>query len=71
MYGHLFEKIILIRSSPLRPQKDDDEQFANHLQMYVSRTFSKAKKICNMRRIPNGLKIPFIQMENIFFPIYW
>ena len=40
--------------------------------MYVSKTFIKVKNICIMRRIPsNELKIPFIQMENIFFPIYW
>ena len=35
--------------------------------MYVSRTFTKAKNyICNIWRIPNQLKIPFIQMEKIF-----
>ena len=34
--------------------------------MYVSRTFTKAKKTRNMHRIPNELKIPFIQMEIMF-----
>ena len=52
MHGHLFEKIFLVCFSPLSPQaeqKEDDEHFANHLQMYVSRTFTKAKKsvICS------------------------
>ena len=34
--------------------------------MYVSRTFTKTKKNRNMHRIPNELKIPFIQMETMF-----
>ena len=41
------KKIFLICFSPLSPQaewKEDDEHFANHLQMYVIRTFTKAKK---------------------------
>ena len=44
--GHLFEKIFLVCFSPLSPQaeqKEDDEHFANHLQMYINRTFTKAK----------------------------
>ena len=62
IHGPLFEKIFLVCFSPLSPQveqKEDDENF-NHLQMYVrSRTFtSYGQKICNMRRIPNELKIP-------------
>ena len=47
MHGYLFEKIFLVCISPLSPQaeyKKDDEHFANHLQMYLSRTFTKAKK---------------------------
>ena len=38
---------VLFCFSPLSPQaeyKKDDEHFANHLQMYLSRTFTKAKK---------------------------
>ena len=44
--GHLFEKIFLVCFSLLSLQaekKEDDEHFANHFQMYVSRTFTKAK----------------------------
>ena len=52
--------------------KENDEHFANHLQMYVSKTFTKAKKSVLCAEYPsNELKILFIQIENIFFPIYW
>ena len=47
IHGHLFEKIFLVCFSPLSSQveqKEDDEHFANHLQMYVRRTFTKAQK---------------------------
>ena len=47
IHGLLFQKIFLICFSPLSPQveqKEDDKYFANHLHMYVSRTFTKAKK---------------------------
>ena len=40
IYGHLFEKTFLICFSHLSPQaekREDDEYFANHLQIYVSR----------------------------------
>ena len=73
IHGHLFGKIFLVCFSPLSSQaeyKEYDERFANHLQIYVGRTFTKAKKICNMLRIPNELKILFIQMENISFSIH-
>ena len=30
-----------------------------------------SKKICIMCKIPNELKIPIIQMENIFVLVYW
>ena len=43
---HLFEKISLVVFSLLSTQaeyKKHDEHFANHLQMYVGRTFTKAK----------------------------
>ena len=60
--------------SPLslqKEQKQDDEHFANHLQMNVSKTFTKAKKFVLFAEYPsNELKIPFIQMENMFFTIY-
>ena len=47
------------------------EYFANHLQTYVSKTFPKAKKYVLCAEYPsNELKIIFIQMENIFLPIY-
>ena len=40
--------------------------------MYASKTFIKAKKSVLCAEYPsNKLKIPFIQMENIFFRIYW
>ena len=71
---HLFEKNFHICFSPLSPQaeqKEDDENFPNHVQMYVSKTFTKAKKSVLCAEYPcNELKIPFIQMENIFFTIY-
>ena len=47
VHGHLFEKTLLICFSPLSPQaeqKGNDEHFADHLQMYVTRAFTKAKK---------------------------
>ena len=48
IHGHLFEekKNFLIWFSLLFPQeewKEDDEHFANHVQIYVSRTSPKAK----------------------------
>ena len=53
-------------------EKKDDEHFANHLQMYVSKTFTKANKSVLCAEYPsNELKIPFIKMENMFFTIYW
>ena len=47
IHGHLFEKIFLVYFSPLSPQaeqKEDGEHFANHLQMYVSRTLVSRPK---------------------------
>ena len=70
---HLFEKNFLICFSPLSPQaewKEDDEHFANHLQMYVSKTFTKTKKsVLCPEYSSNELTIPFIQMENMFFTV--
>ena len=40
--------------------------------MYVSKTFTKVKKSVLWAEYPsNELKILFIQMEDIFFPIFW
>ena len=47
VHGHLFEKTLLTCFSPLSPQaeqKENDEHYADHLQMYVTRIFTKAKK---------------------------
>ena len=55
LHGTYLKKNFLVCFSPLSPQaeqKEDDDHIANHLQMYVSKTFTKAKKICIMRRIP-------------------
>ena len=78
--GHLFEKNLfgffspLSPHSPLSPQaeyKEDDEHFANRFQMYVSRTFTKARKSVIWEEHPYyELKIPFIQIEKIFVSIY-
>ena len=70
--GHLFEKIFLVCFSPLSPQaeqKEDDEHFANHLQMYVRRT--KAKKSLLCAEYPSkSSKFHLSKLENIFFTIY-
>ena len=45
--GHLFQKVFLICFrflSPQAAQKEDDELFASHRQIYISRTFTKTKK---------------------------
>ena len=60
IHGPLFQNIFLIYFSPLSPQaeqKDNDEQFANHLQIYLSRTFTKAKK--------------FLKIEEVEYLIYY
>ena len=46
--------------SPKAEKKEDDEHFANHLQIYVSRVFTKAQKSVLCAKIHNELKIPFI-----------
>ena len=54
IHGHLFEKIFLICFSPLSPQaeqKEDYEHFASHLQIYLSRTFTKAKKFLKIEEV--------------------
>ena len=68
--GHLFEKISLICFSPLSPQaeqKEDDEHFANHLQMYVSRTFTKAKKSVICAEYPMSSKFHLSKWKTYFF----
>ena len=72
--GHLFEKNLSGFLSPLSPQaeyKEDDGHFANRFQIYVSSTFTKARKSVIWEEHPYyELKIPFIQIEKIFVSIY-
>ena len=54
IHEHLFEKIFLICFIPLSPQaeqKEDDEHFASHLQIYLSRTFTKTKKFLKTEEV--------------------
>ena len=67
--GHLFDKIFLVCFSPLSPQaeqKEDDEHFANHLQMYVSRTFTKAKKSVICAEYPMSSKFHLSKWKTYF-----
>ena len=60
IHGTYLKKNFLICFSPLSPQaeqKEDDEHFANHLQMYVSRTFTKAKKSVICAEYPTSSKL--------------
>ena len=69
IHGHLFEKIFLVCISPLSPQteyKKDDEHFANHLQMYLSRTFSKAKNSVICSEYPMRSKFHLSKWETYF-----
>ena len=69
IHGHLFEKIFLVCFSPLSPQaeqKEDDEHFANHLQMYVSRTFTKAKKSVICAEYPMSSKFHLSKWKTYF-----
>ena len=48
------KKIFLICFSPLFPQaeqKEDDEHFASHLQIYLSRTFTKTRKFLKIEEV--------------------
>ena len=60
----------MICFSPLSPQaeeKEDDEHFANHLQMYVSKTFTKAKNLYYARNThPMSSKF-YLQLNDKFF----
>ena len=70
MHGQLFAKIFLICFSPLSPQteqKEDHEHFANHLQMYVSRTFTNTKKSVICAEYPRSLKFHLSKWKK-FFP---
>ena len=54
VHEHLIEKIFLVCFSLLSPQVEqnkDDEHFANHLQIYLSRTFTKAKKFLKIEEV--------------------
>ena len=67
--GYLFEKIFLICFIPLYPQaeqKEDDEHFANHLQMYVSRTFPKPKKSVICAEYPMSSKFHLSKWKTYF-----
>ena len=57
---HLLEKIFLICFSLLSlqaEQKEHDEDFAHHLQLYVSRTVTKAKKSVMCPEYPMSSKL--------------
>ena len=67
--GHLFEKIFLVSFSPLSPQEDwkaDDEHFANHLHMHVSRTFTKARKYVICAEYPMSSKLHLSKWKRYF-----
>ena len=69
IHGHLFEKIFLVCFSPLSPQaeqKEDGEHFANHLQMYVSRTFIMAKKSVTSSKYPMSSKFHLSKRKTYF-----
>ena len=67
--GHLFGKIFLICFTPLSlhaESKEDDEYFANHLQMYVSRTFTIAKKSVICAEYPISSKFHLCKWKTYF-----
>ena len=70
IHGHLFEKIFLVCFSPLSPQaekKEDDKHFANHLQMYVRRTLTKAKNSVICPEYPMRSKIRLSKWKTYFY----
>ena len=70
-FGQVEDIMALNPVSPQAEQKGNDEHFADHLQMYVSKTFTKDRKSVLCAEYPStGLKILLIQMENIFFTTY-
>ena len=69
IHWHVFEKIFLICFSPLSPhaeQKEDDEHFANNLQIYVSRTFTKDKKSVIYAEYPMSSKFHLSKWKTFF-----
>ena len=67
--GHLFAKIFPVCFRPLSPQaeqKEDDEHFANHLQMYVSRTLTKAKQFVIYAEYPMSSKFHLSKWKRYF-----
>ena len=60
VHGHIFEKIFL------EEWKEGDEHFANHLQMYVSRTFTKAKKSVICSEYPMSSKFYLSKWKTYF-----
>ena len=68
--GYLFEKISLFFFGPLFPQaeqKEDDEDFSNHLQMYVSLTFTKAKHSVICAEQPRSSKFYLSKQKRYIF----
>ena len=73
IHGHLFEKIFLVCFSPRYLQlekKEDNEHFAKHLQMYVSTTFTTAKKSVICAEYPMSSKFHLSKWKTFFFSIY-
>ena len=67
--AHLFGKVFLVWFSLLSPQvqqKEDDEPFANNLQIYVSRTFTKAKKSVICPEYPISSKFHLSNWKSYF-----
>ena len=69
IHGYLFEKIFLVCFSLLSPQseqKEDNEHFANNFQMYLSRTFAKAKKSVICSEYPMSSKFYLSKWKTYF-----
>ena len=60
VHGYFFEKIFLAE------WKEGDEHFANHLQMYVSRTFTKAKKSVICSEYPKSSNFNLFKWKTYF-----
>ena len=59
----------MISFSPLSPQtewKEDEEHFAYHLQIYASRTFTKAKKSALCAEYPISSKFHWFKWKTYF-----
>ena len=52
--------------SPQAKQKDDDEHFANHLQIYVSRTFTKTERSVICAEYPVSSKFHLSKWKTYF-----